>query len=187
MRWISLLVLLAAGFFGFFLLRSYSLIRLPDTQCSKVHLAPESQPQNPTTAQDYFTLGNYFYDVGKCQEAIVAYSSAVEKDSTVPEYFNNRGYTYMRLRDYKNALADLDMAISLNPNYVEALMNRADIYNYYYAIDRKKAINDYNAVIALGIDKDKSKSVCGHKAMAETNNIVPLAILKIITNTGCQE
>ncbi len=89
------------------------------------------------------------------------------------------------MRNYKSAITDLNKAIEIDPNYVTAFMNRGDIYNYYYAIDRQKSIADYDRVIKLGVDKDQSKSVCGHKAMAETNNMVPLAILKLLTNTAC--
>ncbi len=171
---------------GFFIVKAYGIISTPDIQCSKSHAITTPQPQNPTTARDFFDLGNYYYDSGKCEQAISAYGSAIDKDPMVPEYFNNRAYTFMRMRDYKDALADLNTALSLNPSYVEALMNRGDIYNYYYAIDHQKAISDYNRVIAIGKDKDKSGSVCGHKAMAKTNNMIPLALMQVITHTDCQ-
>src|SRR5262249_22932099 len=76
----------------------------------------------------------------------------------------NRAYTHMQEGDYASALPDLDRAIQLRANYVNALMNRGDIYNYYYQIDYDKAIGDYDKVIALGAAQDTS--VCGHRILA---------------------
>ncbi|MGH7204481.1 MAG: hypothetical protein ACREHC_08650, partial [Candidatus Levyibacteriota bacterium] len=84
---------------------------------------------------------------------------------------------------YKDALLDLDKAVSLRPDYINARMNRGDIYNFYYTINRSKALEDYNKVIALG--GQHGTSVCGHKAMAQNNNFLPLVFLQLITNTQC--
>jgi hypothetical protein len=69
-------------------------------------------------------------------------------------------------QQYGKALPDLDRAIQLRPDYVNALMNRGDIYNYYFAIDRTRAIADYNRVLQLGA---KHTSVCGHRSLALNN------------------
>jgi hypothetical protein len=70
----------------------------------------------------------------------------------------------MRQQDYAAALPDLDRAIALRADYVNALMNRGDIHNYYYAIDRQRAVADYDRVIALG--GASGTSVCGHRMLA---------------------
>jgi tetratricopeptide (TPR) repeat protein len=89
----------------------------------------------------------------------------------------------MRLRNYTEALFDLDKAISLDATYPQPYLNRGDLYNYYGPIiDRQKAIADYQRAITLGAVHDTS--VCGHLAMAQTNNLVPLALLKIVFNRG---
>lgn len=169
---------------GLFFIKAYGLIHAPDIQCSSSHSSTVIPPLHPITGKDYFELGNYHYDIGDCKESIADYTRSLEIDPTYPQAWNNRGYTYMRLREYDKALPDLDKAISLKPNYVQALINRGDIHNYYYHIDRKAAVNDYNKVIALGATEDKT--VCGHKAMAETNNMVPLAFLHMFTRSLCK-
>ena len=73
----------------------------------------------------------------------------------------------MRMGDYNSAITDLDRALALNPNYINALTNRGDIHNYYYQIDRKAAIADYEKIIALGVSK--GTSICGHLFLAEHN------------------
>lgn len=171
---------------GLFVLKVYGAITAPDLQCTKIHETSTRIPKDLTTAEGLFELGNYHYDLGKCKEAIDDYSKALQLNPQFTRAYNNRAYTNMRLHNYKDALRDLDTAIAQDPTYVTALMNRGDMYNYYYKIDRQKAIADYNRVIAIDKEKDASGSVCGHKSMAETNGIIPLAILKVITHTDCK-
>jgi len=48
-------------------------------------------------------------------------------------------------------------------------MNRGDIHNYYYQIDRQAAIADYKRVIALMGPSGGNTSVCGHLLLAKHN------------------
>lgn len=158
----------------------------PDRQCLIPHKVSYTPPSSLITAMDYFNQGNFDYDSGNCTKAISDYTQSLNLDPNSPQSYNNRGYTYMRMHSYASALEDFNKAIELKPDYVEALMNRGDLYNYYGpSIDRQKAIEDYNQVIFLGKDKDLSKSVCGHKAMAENNDVLPLVFLRFLTNTDC--
>jgi hypothetical protein len=162
----------------------YRVDHAPDAWCSTTHTAVTVPPAKLKTAGDYFSLGDYDYEVGNCQKAVVDYTSAIKLS---PKYFqalNNRAYTYMRLRNYEAALPDLDKAITLDPNYVEALMNRGDIYNYYL-INRQSAIADYQRVIELG--GQSGTSVCGHMYMAQHNgwNLGTIINLPILAFKGC--
>ncbi len=139
-----------------------------DVQCTRTHQVSISPPATLTSAQDYFESGNYNYDRGDCNKAIMDYSMALKLNSQFAESFNNRGYTYMRMRDYQNALSDLNMAIDIRPNYVNALMNRGDIYNYYLN-NKIKAIQDYNKVLTIDPSVANNSSVCGHLLLAVNN------------------
>ena len=91
-------------------------------------------------------------------------------------------------RDYASALSDLNRAIQLRPNYVNALMNRGDIYNYYYAIDYQKAIADYNHVLAIDPSAKSETSVCGHRLIAVNHGWSFTAIVDLATHgplAGC--
>ena len=138
---------------------------VPDTQCTTTHTATSYPPSSLTTAMDYFNQGNYDYDGGNCKQAIADYTKSIDLNPNYPQAYNNRAYTLMRMQNYQDALPDLNKAIALNPNYIEAFMNRGDIYNYYFAIDRQKAIVDYEKVIAL--DGIQGTSVCGHLLLAK--------------------
>jgi tetratricopeptide (TPR) repeat protein len=160
----STVAVLLLGFLAFAMYRDTTL---KDVQCSTTHTTTNTPPASLKTAMDYFLLGDYDYDIGNCTKAIDDYSTSILLNPMYPQAYNNRAYTYMRLRDYKNALLDLNVALLLNPNYIQALMNRGDIHNYYYAIDRKSAIADYEKVITLG--GTHGTSVCGHLFLAKHN------------------
>jgi tetratricopeptide (TPR) repeat protein len=61
--------------------------------------------------------------------------------------YNNRGLAYSDKGDYAIAIADLNTAIDLNPNYVDAYNNRGAIYYKKGDIDR--AIVDYTKAMDL--------------------------------------
>jgi len=159
----ALVVLILLGLIASGMYRSATA---PDTQCSTVHATTSYPPSTLTSAMDYFLLGNYDYDTGNCQKAIVDYTTSIQLDPSYPQAYNNRAYTYMRMRSYKDALPDLDKTLTLNPNYIQALMNRGDIHNYYI-VDRQAAISDYDKVISLGGGRETS--VCGHLFLARHN------------------
>ncbi len=143
----------------------YKSATAPDMQCTTVHTTSLMPPKSLASAMDYYLQGNYDYETGNCQKAIVNFNASIQLDPNYPQAYNNRAYTFMRMQNYKDALSDLDKAIALNPNYINALMNRGDIHNYYYAIDRKSSTEDYEKVISLGGEKDTS--VCGHLLLAK--------------------
>jgi len=155
--------------------------RAPDTWCDHLQNSTTYPPMTLVTARDYFEKGNYDYDTGRCKEAIADFTKSIELNSKYPQTFNNRAYTYMRMRDYKNALADLNKALTLDPNYINALMNRGDIYNYYFEVDKAKAIADYQKIISIA--GTSGTTVCGHLAMAKHNewNLANLFIIPFET------
>lgn len=159
----AFVVFLLLSFLAF---QMYNASMTPDAQCTTSHVAVSKPPSRLVTALDYFNQGNYDYETGDCARAIVDYTISVRKDPTYRAY-NNRAYTYMREQDYAPALADLNQALAIDPIYIQALMNRGDIHNFYYQINRVAAIADYETVIRLG--GTKGTSVCGHLFMAVHN------------------
>ncbi len=160
-----------------------------DTQCIKTHITTNKPPTQVTTAQDYFDQGNYDYDIGDCLKAIVDYTQALQANPNFAEAYNNRAYTYMRMHQYSKALPDLDAAIQIRPAYVNALMNRGDIYNYYYLKDKQKALADYDTVLSLGPDVYKTTSLCGHRLLAQNNGWTVQTLYQLITRgekAGCE-
>lgn len=153
---------------GLLVLGMYKSATAPDIQCTTAHTTTMKAPTALQTATDYFTQGDYDYDTGNCQQAVVDYTKAITLNPNYPQAYNNRAYTNMRMRNYSAALLDLDKALELKPDYIQALMNRGDIHNYYYQIDRQAAIADYKKAISLGANQEQT-SVCGHLFLAKHN------------------
>jgi|GEM_PF-1974771 len=151
---------------SFLSLVTIQTINQPPAPCSRVQIASSQPPAILNTGEDYFARGDYEYDQDHCDRAINYYTRAIELNPRYAEAYNNRAYTYMVMRNYAAALPDLDMAIQIRPSYVNALMNRGDIYNYYYNIDRARAIADYDHVIAISSAAMHNTSVCGHRMVA---------------------
>lgn len=127
----------------------------PDGWCGRPHQTISYPPEKQVTAMDFFELGNYEYDLGNCEKAIEAYSKSIKLNPKYAQSYNNRGYTYMRLREFDEALLDLTIALGIKPDYVNALRNRADVYSYKK--DYEMARKDYETAIKFG----GSNNLCG--------------------------
>lgn len=148
--------------------------------------ASSMPPTKRETAADFLALGDYQLDGGQTDQAIASYTRAIELKPDFAEAYNNRAYAYMKAERYALALPDLDQAIGLRPNYVNALMNRGDMYNYFYQIDYARALADYDRVLAIDA---KTHNLCGHRLMALRGGWSPGVIFELNTRGaeyGCQ-
>jgi tetratricopeptide (TPR) repeat protein len=136
-----------------------------DKHCRSASGSTAASSDNPKTAEELMKHGDEAFDAGNCKEAIAGYTQALALNPAYAEAYNNRAYTYMRMQNYAPALQDLDQALRIRPDYMHALMNRGDIHNYYYEQDLRKAIEDYDHILASG-GQTKESSVCGHRAVA---------------------
>src|SRR5689334_2695084 len=59
--------------------------------------------------------------------SLAALSEAIKRHPDDPQAYNRRGSALSRDGRYPEALADFDDAIALNPNYVPAIANRAQV------------------------------------------------------------
>jgi len=63
--------------------------------------------------------GNGFYKQKKWNEAIEAYSRAIELDDTEVSFFSNRSACYVGLKDYENSLKDAEKCIEIKPGFAK--------------------------------------------------------------------
>ncbi len=187
-RWRS-----AAGLFGAVLLPTVlyvGFVLLPNDNaiCTGHDNASSASSVQLVSAQDYFRQGNYQLYLGNCSQAIAYYTQAIALNPQNAQALNNRAYTYMAKGRYDRALPDLDQAIAIRPDYVNALMNRGDIYNYYYAVNHDRAIADYDRVMAIDPYNKQHTQVNGHMAWAcfFRGDIRPLMVLADKTGPDCQ-
>jgi tetratricopeptide (TPR) repeat protein len=60
----------------------------------------------------------------KHEEAVAEYDIAIKLDLSVPERFNDRGYSLLQTGQYDRAIADLTEALRRKPGFSMALENR---------------------------------------------------------------
>jgi tetratricopeptide (TPR) repeat protein len=93
------------------------------------------------SAEEYYKLGNEYFDKSKYDDAIAAYSKAIELKLIHADVFNNRGRLYFLKEEYDKAIEDFSNAAKLDP-YSTAYYNRGVVYGIKGEYD--KAIEDYN-------------------------------------------
>lgn len=64
--------------------------------------------------------GNEFLKNQKFQEAVDAYTKAIELDDTNPIFFSNRAQVHIKMESYGLAIADCDAALALNLGFMKA-------------------------------------------------------------------
>ena len=79
-------------------------------------------------ALEHFEQGVAYRDVGQWDNAIDAYTKAIEADPDFAVAYNNRGYAYTVKNNFDRAIADFDRAIDLDPGQAIAYFNRSRIY-----------------------------------------------------------
>ena len=84
--------------------------------------AVEISPSDPFA---WTNLGLAVHESGKFQDAIQHYNQAAGLESSDPEVFFQRGNSYLALKDHPLAIADFNRAIALDPQFSQALLNKA--------------------------------------------------------------
>ncbi|KAK7477798.1 hypothetical protein BaRGS_00030981 [Batillaria attramentaria] len=70
-------------------------------------------------AESKKTEGNGFYKQQKYRDALECYTQAINLCPTCAAYYGNRAATYMMLKRYKDALADAQQSVHLDPAFVK--------------------------------------------------------------------
>jgi len=112
------------------------------------HQLAGSMLKNLRKVEKFKEEGNKHFSAGNTQEAIEAYTQALEVD---PKNKNmnaiilaNRAAAHMKKNAYMEALVDLNKSIELNPDYTKAYMRRGNVHSHLE--NYEDAIRDYNTV-----------------------------------------
>ncbi len=95
----------------------------------------------------FFKKGNEAMQAQEYKKAIDAYKMAISLDSKQPVYYYNLAVIYYRLELNQAALANLNKALDLDPNFAEAWYNKAltlhrlkEIDSSLYAYEKYKKL-----------------------------------------------
>ena len=113
----------------------------------KPNLGEYNEAINRLSATDWFAKGYGLGTARRRQEAIEAFTKAIELDPKLALAYFNRGAIYDFLGNYQQAIRDFDRVIEIHPELTLAYINRGK--NYAELGDYRQAIRDYNRVIEL--------------------------------------
>jgi tetratricopeptide (TPR) repeat protein len=107
-------------------------IRLPQLAPRRATVPPQvlttvanKEPNGARNATYWYRQGRYLSEQENFEEAVQAFTQAIQIDPTLALALNARGYALLRLRRYQDAIADCSQAIRLNPAYANAYLNRS--------------------------------------------------------------
>jgi hypothetical protein len=89
--------------------------------------SPPAAEAAPATADAgyYYKLGKQQTDANDLWGALRSLNRAIELDPQRATSYNARGYVYLRLQSFANALVEFSSALRLRPDYANAYRNRA--------------------------------------------------------------
>ena len=94
--------------------------------------APKATPPQADAAVPANAGAGYYYKLGQEQAgrndfwgALRSLNRAIELDPERALSYNARGYVYLRLQSFANAIVEFSSAIRLRPDYANAYRNRA--------------------------------------------------------------
>lgn len=105
------------------------------------------QAKNTLSPEQWKQKGNELMSECKYQEAIHAYTKAIEADGSNHIYYANRAAAQTYLKDYRAAIMDCERAIALDSNYVKAYARLGNAL--FHEQQYEKAIGAYEKAVAL--------------------------------------
>ncbi|MDP3112350.1 MAG: tetratricopeptide repeat protein [Thermodesulfovibrionales bacterium] len=103
--------------------------KTPDQKADPKKIAQYNEAVKGLSATDWYKSGMVLFRAGKYQDAIAAFSQAIQLNHKITEAYNMRGFLYSIHRDYRKALKDFNYAIELDSTNVEAFVNRGFLYS----------------------------------------------------------
>jgi len=116
-------------------------------KAEKLDLRGYKEAINRLSATDWVDRGYALVTSGKNQEAVEAFTRAIELDPKNANTYYHRGGVYGRLEDYRRAIRDFDRAIELNPRLEEVYTDRGVAYGMLG--DYQQAIREYDKAVEL--------------------------------------
>lgn len=101
----------------------------------------------------YYEYSLMLSDKGTYKEALVAINNAIDISKDI-NYYYARGYFYISLREYVNALSDYEYILSIKPNDTFSYLKKAEIYKNLQNYEKCKEI--YIKVIEIDPKNDSA-------------------------------
>lgn len=117
--------------------------------------------KNATTWQEQYDLGVRYLSEGNYEEAIIAFTAAIEIDPNQALAYVGRGNAYLLSGGTDNNLmmaqADFEMAIELDNTLADAYLGLADVFT------RLKEDNKALDILNMGMERTEQKQAIADK------------------------
>ena len=102
------------------------------------------------TEESYCLKGRIYTRMGRYEEAVEAFTKAIEMNEEDDDAYSGRGVVYEKMQMYDRALEDYTRAIQLKSDDADTYFFRASLY---FELEKyKKALEDYTRAIQLKSD-----------------------------------
>lgn len=108
-------------------------------------------------------LGNKHFNSGRFEAAVVSYTDALATcllchsvDRAI--MYSNRAAAKMKLQQYEDAIADCTKALEFNPDYMKALLRRAELYEKTDKLD--EALEEYTKALERDCSLHVARAAC---------------------------
>lgn len=100
---------------------------------------------NPKYKDAYFNLASIYKKKNKLYKALEYLDKLTNIDKLDFKAFSNKCFIKIILRDFKNALKDINKSLDINPNYLNGYLQRGNIYKELKLFDKSE--KDYDFII----------------------------------------
>ena len=155
---------------------------------SQAKPSPSITPEEiETLAFLAFHRGNFLLMLKQIDEALKAYSRAIELSPNNAKAYNNRGVAYRKKGKLDLAVKDYTKAIKLNPDDANAYSNRGNVYREKGEFNR--AIDDTNTAIELNPNCTEAYNNRGaaYGAKGDVDHAIKDCSKAIALNLNCTE
>jgi len=122
-----------------------------DADARRAHeLLTRSLPTGPDALKELERVGRYYLTSNSWDMLIIVYSKAIELKNDELWFYNERGWAYIVLGQYRQAVKDYTQVIALNPHRGNFYARRG--YAYLRSSEHDKALDDYAKVLELNPD-----------------------------------
>src|SRR5262245_16400175 len=106
--------------------------------------------RDPNVAKKkYLENGNKYYERGKYKEALIMYSNALKRDMRYGEAYYRLALAKLQLNQITGAARDLQRAVELQPDNLDAHVRLTNLYLNAYLGDRKRPKQIYSELKGL--------------------------------------
>ncbi len=165
------------------LTNSAKLTPSPESNRPRVQLGQSpADTSNTKSDKQWFNEAETARQAKRYEEAIKAYTHALDLNPNYALAYHNRGLAYYELRQFSNALADYGRAIAISPRAATYYINRGNVYHNELK-DYEKALADYTKAIDLEPDdafayNHRGNTYCAlkqyNKALTDLNRAIAL-------------